>query len=210
MKVFWEVDMQRDFVYPDGKLAIPCAMKIVPNAKRLLKYALKNEIPILGSVDKHFKDDLEFKKFPLHCISGTPGQQVIPELDIEDTLYIPHKVGVMGKYQLMQYPELIDLIKNEPKKILFEKQSIDVFTNPHVEYVLEKLDVTEVVVYGVATDYCVKEAVMGLLKRGFDTTLVLKTIMGVDTETSEKAIIDMKDEGAKFLPMNEVMQDDGF
>ena len=205
MRVFWEVDMQRDFVYPNGKLAIPNAMKIVPNAKRLLKYALKNEIPVLGSVDKHFNDDMEFKKFPPHCISGTPGQQVIPELDIKDTLYIPHKVGEMGKYQLMQYPELIDLIKNEPKKILFEKQSINVFTNPHVEYVLEKLDVTEVVVYGVATEYCVKEAVMGLLKRGFDTILVLKTIMGVDAETSAKAIVDMREEGTKLLFMDEVM-----
>lgn len=206
MKVFWEVDMQRDFVYPDGKLAIPNVMKIVPNTKRLLNYAIKNEIQVLGSVDRHFKDDLEFKKFPPHCISGTPGQQVIPELDIKDTLYIPHKVGEMGKYQLMQYPELTDLIKNAPPKILFEKQTTDVFTNPHVEYVLEKLDVTEAIVYGVATDYCIKEAVMGLLKRGINTTLVLKTIMGLDAEASAKAIIDMRAEGVELLFLHEVMQ----
>ncbi len=206
MKVFWEVDMQRDFVDEDGKLIVPDARKIVSNIQKLMAYALKNEIQILGSVDRHFKDDLELKKFPPHCMNGTPGQRVIPELWVDDMLFIPHKVGEMGKYQQMQYPELTDLIKNTPKKILFEKQTTDVFTNPHVEYVLEKLDVTEAVVYGVATDYCVKEAVMGLLKRGIDVSVVLDAIEGINAVAEGQAFHTMKEHGAKLVELSEVLQ----
>ena len=206
MKVFWEVDMQRDFIFQDGKLPVPNGFKIVPNIKKLIEYALKNEIPILGSVDRHFKDDLELKTFPPHCMNGDFCQGVISQLDIKDTLYIPHKVGEMGKYQLMQYPEIIDLIKNDPQKILFEKQSIDVFTNPHVEYVLEKLDVTEVVVYGVAIEYCVREAVLGLLKRGIDVTVVIDATKGMDAESSGKVFDEMAEKGAKFVFLEEVMK----
>lgn len=206
MKVFWEVDMQRDFIFQDGKLPVPNGFKIVPNLQKLMKYAMKNEIQILGSVDRHFKDDLELKTFPPHCMNGTFTQGVITQLDIKDTLYIPHKIGEMGKFQMMQYPEIIDLIKNAPPKILFEKQTIDVFTNPHVGYVLEKLDVTEAIVYGVATEYCVKEAVLGLLKRGIKTSIVLDAIMGIDYKATETAKLEMRANGANFITTKEALQ----
>jgi nicotinamidase-related amidase len=33
--VFWEVDVQADFMLPDGKLYVPGAKKLLPNIRRL-------------------------------------------------------------------------------------------------------------------------------------------------------------------------------
>lgn len=211
MKVLWEVDMQKDFVYTSGALPVnegKGAGSIISNCKQLVRWAKANDIPILGSVDRHFEDDVELKQFPPHCMDGTEGQEIITELWVDNPVFIERKIDTMGKYVMHSYPELVDLIKITDRKLIFEKQNTDVFTNPNVEYVLEKLNVTEAIVYGVATDICVMDAVRGLLKRGIEVSVVADATEGLNEDAYEHALDEMEELGAKLVTTYGVIEDD--
>ena len=66
--LFWDVDTQIDFLSPQGKLYVPGAEKIIPNLRRLTKYAADHKIPIVSSTDAHVQNDPEFSQYPPHCL----------------------------------------------------------------------------------------------------------------------------------------------
>ena len=80
MKILVVVDMQNDFI--DGALGTPEAVKIVPYVKSAIA-AFDGKV--LFTRDTHFEnymDTQEGKKLPVpHCIKGTPGWEIHPELD---------------------------------------------------------------------------------------------------------------------------------
>ena len=43
--IFWEVDVQRDFILPGGKLYVPGAEKLLPNIRRLTDAARRGSLP---------------------------------------------------------------------------------------------------------------------------------------------------------------------
>jgi len=106
-----------------------------------------------------------------------------------------------------------NLKKTKEKKlpttgIYFEKQSYDVFTNPNTEVLLARANVDEAIVYGVATDYCVKAAVLGMQDRGIQTHVVTDAIEGVDVNPgdSKRALDEMVNAGAKLVTTQKVLE----
>lgn len=80
MKILVVVDMQKDFI--DGALGTPEAVAIVPYVKQ----AIENfEGKVFFTRDTHFSDYMdtqEGKHLPVpHCIQGTPGWEIHPQLD---------------------------------------------------------------------------------------------------------------------------------
>lgn len=80
MKILIVVDMQNDFI--DGALGTPEAVQIVPYVKEQIQ---KFDGKVLFTRDTHFPnymDTQEGKNLPVpHCIKGTPGWEIRPELD---------------------------------------------------------------------------------------------------------------------------------
>lgn len=80
MKILVVVDMQNDFI--DGALGTPEAVQIVPYVKELVA---NFDGKVIFTRDTHFSnymDTQEGKNLPVpHCIQGTPGWQIQPELD---------------------------------------------------------------------------------------------------------------------------------
>ncbi len=75
------IDMLRGFL-EEGQ-ALYCgdkARRIIPSVTGLLEREIEKGSGIFFICDCHAPDDLEFRMFPPHCIAGTPGAQVIPEL----------------------------------------------------------------------------------------------------------------------------------
>lgn len=79
-KLLIVVDMQNDFV--TGSLANPAAQKIIPNIVEKLK--AKDYSYLIFTRDTHQKNYLktqEGKNLPVeHCIEGTKGWEIVPEL----------------------------------------------------------------------------------------------------------------------------------
>ena len=80
MKILVVVDMQKDFI--DGALGTPEAVKIVPYVKECIEVF---DGKVLFTRDTHFDqymDTQEGKNLPVkHCIKGTPGWEIHPDLE---------------------------------------------------------------------------------------------------------------------------------
>ena len=186
--VFVDIDTQIDFIHDLGNLAVPGADGLRDNLKALTDFALVNKIKIIASMDAHPPDDSEFEIFPPHCVVGTEGQQKIEETTVENNSVITNEAEAV---------DLVDSV-SDFDQILLEKQAFDVFTNRHAEAVIDSLQAEEYVVYGVATDYCVRAAVLGLLERGCRVTVVEDAIAPVEKQTGEESLKLMRGEGAVF------------
>lgn len=203
--IFFDIDTQNDFILEDGALSVSGAESIRPNLKRLTDWARKNNLLIVASMDRHFglpefkEAEVELERwggpFPEHCMNGTDGQKKIQETSLKEPCYIESK----------RYSENeLENILLSKKEIIIEKQSFDVFSNPNTGIILR--GVKKAVVYGVATDYCVKAAALGLRSLGVHVLLVTDAIAGVAKDTSANAITAMKSAGVQFLTTDEVIK----
>jgi nicotinamidase/pyrazinamidase len=170
-RVFVDVDTQCDFINEDGKLYVPGAKEIKPVLQKISKLAKDEKIPVLKTMDCHEPNDPEFATFPPHCIKNSIGAASIIETA-------------------------------NKKAIIFEKQTYDVFDknygNKKIDNWLKENKVTEAWVYGVATEICVRAAVLGLCQRGITTYVFKNAIKGIRDEDVDKSIKEMKDAGAHF------------
>jgi len=184
--VFVDIDTQFDFMNPRGNLYVPGAEDIVDNIKKLFDYAKKHKIKILSSVDAHMVDDPEFNLFPPHCIKGTLGHQKIEASTCKDNIFIENVEQDITESMM------------DHEQIIVESQTFDIFESINTGGIVNKLDACNYVVFGVATDYCVKAAVLGLLKRGCNVYLVTDATKAITKEGEEKSLNEMKDTGAVF------------
>jgi len=191
--VFVDIDTQFDFMNPRGNLYVPGAEDIVDNIKKLFDYAKEHKIIILSSVDAHTVDDPEFKLFPSHCIKGTPGNQKIEASTCKDNIFIENVEQDITESMM------------DHEQIIVESQTFDIFDSMNTDGIVNKLDACNYVVFGVATDYCVKAAVLGLLQRGYNVCLVTDATKAITKEGEEKSLNEMKDAGAVFTTTKEVV-----
>lgn len=86
----------------------------------------------------------------------------------------------------------------------FVKQTFDVFSNPGFADRIKAMAPRTAVVYGVATDYCVKAAVLGLTAIVPRVWFVEDAIRPVDPQTGEEAIREMLAAGAQAITVQRV------
>lgn len=212
MRIFYDVDTQNDFMNKNGALYVPGAELIKPNLKLLTDYAEMNKVSIVGSLDVHFGTEEHKDKegelqrwggpFPDHCMYNSEGAMKISETRTFGSGQI-----ILPNYLSHGTWSRLDTAVSESKRnssVYFEKQSYDIFKTPFFERFLEKAGVKEAAVYGVATDYCIKAAVLGLQERGIQCYVVEDAIKGVAPETTESALEEMAKAGAKFVKAAEV------
>lgn len=217
--IFYQVDMQNDFMNKeDGRLQVPNAENIKTNIRTLSSIAEKKNIRRIKSMDRHFADDSELTRnggpFPDHCMDwsynqknkeGNYGLDFIPELQANGSYILEHKIAEGSNYRNYSEKELED-IANGNKDITIEKQHNDVFTNPAAEKVLAKMDVKEVIAYGVATEYCLLTAILGMQKRRIQTYVVTDAIEGITSTGAIEALRTMEEAGAKFIKTKDVQR----
>jgi nicotinamidase/pyrazinamidase len=189
--ILWDVDTQFDFMLPGGKLYVPGAEKTVPAMKRLVDAAREAGIVHVASADDHELTDAEISAepdfittYPPHCLRGTRGARKIPETDQEDPVPLALE-PVPDRYL-------------EGREFLLLKKNFDVFTNPHTERLLERLDPDEIVVFGVATDVCDDAAIRGFLARGLKVRFVEDAARGLDDDRVAISTASWRDQGVEF------------
>jgi nicotinamidase/pyrazinamidase len=197
--VFWEVDAQADFMLPGGKLYVPGAEQIIPHIRRLVKAAGEVNALLVSTVDAHFENDVEFRRFPPHCLRGSPGARIIPEGLLKNPLAIANDPSVGLPNDLLSHSQIV-----------LEKQTLDDFDNPHTGKLVSRLgDEVEYVVFGVATEYCVWFAAKGLLDRRRKVTIVGDAIRALDPEEGRRTLGELRVLGARVLTTDEVLREIG-
>jgi nicotinamidase/pyrazinamidase len=193
--IFWEVDVQRDFVLPGGSLYVPGAEKLLPNIRRLTDAARQGKVFLASHGDFHPPDDPEFKIFPPHCVKGTPGSELVPEAITENVARVPNQLDARLPQDLYKY-----------QQVLLEKQTLSIFESRHADALVEKLGShPEFVVFGVVTEYCVSFAVKGLLDRGRRVAVVTDAIETLNKEEGEKAVAEFVRRGARLTTTDQAL-----
>lgn len=179
MKALIVVDVQNDFC-PGGALAVTDGDKVVDPINELSKQFEADGLPIIFTRDWHPANHLSFKEnggiWPPHCIAGTPGAAFHPNL------YFPSVAFLVSK-------------ATEP-----DMEAYSGFQGTGLASWLRQIDVDELVVAGLATDYCVKNTVIDAIKLGFKVTLALNAIKAVNVNPTdgETAINEMKSLGVQI------------
>lgn len=212
-KIFVDVDVQRDFCESDGALYVPGSPNDV--MRKIVQYAVDRRIPIFGSVDSHAWDAWEFASsgrkgpngeqpnFPDHCVKGTPGW-----LKIDGTL--PPTFRFVPNVKEAPLESLVDeVLSGQTRGVYFEKEVYSLFANPlaeaFVKMIAQRYDETpEFWVFGVATDYCVRAAALGLAQRGYQTVLLTDAIAGITPKGIEEALEEMRKAGVRLSSTTEL------
>lgn len=92
------VDMQNDFVKPDGALQVPAALEAVPRIQGLLQRARERGVRVAYTQDTHRADDPEWDNWPEHVRVGTWGWEIIDELEPEPGELVCRKTRYDGFY----------------------------------------------------------------------------------------------------------------
>jgi nicotinamidase/pyrazinamidase len=193
--VFVDIDTQRDFLDPSGALFVPGSGRIVSSLARLTAFARSRGIPVLATACAHSADDAELRQFPPHCMVGTAGQRRIAATDWPG--------GEVLTADSLHFGDL-------PHHLTIQKRSFDLFSHPDADRLigLYRRPHPTFVVYGVATDYCVKAAVHGLLDRGSSVAVVVDAIRAIDPSAEPEILAGFVRRGA-VLTVTDVVCEDG-
>jgi nicotinamidase/pyrazinamidase len=193
--VFWEVDVQKDFMLPGGKLYVPGAEKLLPNIRKLTDAARRDEVFLVSHGCFHAVDDPEFSQFPPHCVKGTPGAEFVPEA-------LADRVVRVENLPSAKLPE--DFLKYQ--QIVLEKETLDIFQTRHADALVKRLgDRAEFVVFGVVTEYCVGFAVKGLLQRKRRVAVVRDAIETLAADVGQKSMAEFERLGARLVTTEEAL-----
>jgi len=173
------VDVQNDFC-PGGTLAVPHGDEVLQPLNQLIDEFLERGDPVFKSRDWHPRFTKHFAAYggtwPVHCVQNTKGAAFHPALRDDP------RIKVVSKG-------------------LGDKDSYSAFDETDLTSQLRQQGVEEVVVGGLATDYCVKNTVLDALKNGFKVKAVEDAMRAVELQPGdgEKAIEEMRAAGAEII-----------
>ncbi len=165
------VDMLVDFIDKKGALYCgPSSEKMVPFIKKKIEEAREAGDRIIYIADSHRANDKEFQMFPRHCVTGTPGAEVIAPL------------------------------KPRRDDIIIRKPTLSCFYRTRLEDTLKKNRIKHVTAMGVCTSICVMDAVGELRCRGYSVTVFKKGVADFDQKFHRFALERMtKTYGAEVI-----------
>lgn len=172
------VDIQVDFL-PGGALAVKNGETVISPLNDYIKIFSGASLPIFFTRDWHPRNHISFKEnggpWPPHCVMDTP--------------------GAMFPKELLMPADNIHIISNGMKN---EVDAYSAFQDAQLSAILREKSVRRVYIGGLATDYCVKNTVLGALSLGFEAVVLLDAIRGIDLNSgdSEKAVKQMLCAGA--------------
>jgi nicotinamidase/pyrazinamidase len=184
--VFVDIDTQRDFLDESGVLYVPDSRAIVANLQTLSGLAASRGIPVLATACSHREGDPEFAQFPPHCMAGSEGQRRIPATECFDSVVLEPEDRLNGPV---------------PPHLTLHKREFDVFSRPDADEVIARYNEARptFVVYGVATDYCVRAAVEGLLARGCRVAVIVDAIRAIDPDAEASLLTDWARRGTLLV-----------
>lgn len=175
---------------PNGKLYVPGAEEIRANLAYLTEMGAYWG-HLSGSVDAHRLNDDEFREWPEHCVTGTPGQHKIPESIVKCILFVPSvKLSIEQLSEVAAYEG----------QVIFEKQDTDLRTNPNVKPYMDMIRPEIIVIYGVVTEICVNLAVDFFARDlGYETVVVIDAIKEIDLSKADSYMAEWKALGVEML-----------
>ena len=203
MKALLVVDVQNDFC-PGGALAVPEGDAIVPRINQLGRHFAH----VILTQDWHPPGHLSFASshpgrepfetvrlvsgeqilWPDHCVQGTVGAELHPDLSLEKAELIIRK-GF--RPEVDSYSAFFENDHRTPTGL--------------AGYVKER-EIDTLFICGLATDFCVHRSAIDGREQGLNIEVVMDAARGIDTEGSmDRAIAAMRQSGVVLTSSEEVL-----
>lgn len=172
------VDVQRDFC-PGGALAVPDGDAVVAVLDRWVDAARSAGATVVASQDWHPADHVSFEErggpWPRHCVRGTPGAELHPDLHLPPDAIVVHK----GRDR--------------------DEEQYSAFDRTGLASTLRGIGVQRVWIGGLAQDVCVRATVLDAQRHGFETHVLVDATRPVDPATGRASLNEMQRAGAELV-----------
>jgi nicotinamidase/pyrazinamidase len=166
------VDVQNDFVDPAGSLSVAGGEEIVPVVNDLVTAARGGGSPVVYTQDWHPPVTPHFASsggiWPDHCVQGTWGAELHPDLLVEGPIV---RKGAEGEDGYSGFRGRDPVTGEEGPTAL--------------EGILRDAGARRVVIAGLATDYCVLETARHAVELGFEAEVVRAAVRAVDRQPGD-------------------------
>ena len=196
------VDVQNDFC-EGGSLAVPGGAAVAGAISEYVE-AHHNEFDhVLATQDwhidpgAHFSDAPDFKEsWPPHCVAGTKGAELHPDLDTEYIQAYFQKGQFSAAYSgfdgLLAPEDAVPTGERPPGAMPGDAERFAPDDDAiGLDDWLQSHDVEDVVVVGIATDYCVRATALDAVQAGYGVTVLRSLTAGI-AEDLEDAVAEME------------------
>jgi nicotinamidase/pyrazinamidase len=179
-------DVQNDFADPAGSLSVRDGQEIVPFVNEQILRAAQAGALVVYTQDWHPPSTPHFEKdggiWPVHCVQGSWGAAFHPDLAVGGDVV---RKGTGGEDGYSGFSV------RDPRTGDRGPTALESLLRAH--------DVEDVVIVGIATDYCVKETALDAVRLGFGATVLLEGIRAVDLRPGDgdRAVEEMRGAGAR-------------
>jgi nicotinamidase/pyrazinamidase len=180
------VDVQNDFC-PGGALAVPDGEAVIPVLNRLAARAAALGFPVYASRDWHPPDSRHFTAnggaWPPHCVAGTTGARLHPDLDLPPGALIVTKGTGRDEDGYSAFDGTI-----AGRGTLLAD--------------LRARGINHLVIGGLATDYCVRASALDARRHGLAVTLAIDGVRAVDLQPgdADRALAELRAAGVELRP----------
>ena len=191
------VDMQGDFTtWKDGSLAVNGTDQAFVEKVQKTTVMLKEKgYPIFATQDWHPADHISF-------YSNHAGKKPFEAIQLEggrtQVLWPPHCVQGTKNAEILLDNDMFVAVVKKGKDKRYDSYSgfqDDGGAKTEMNAILQENGIKEIIVYGIATDYCVKATAIDAADAGYKVTVVEGLCKGVAPDTSTKALDEMKAKG---------------
>ncbi|QLG71507.1 hypothetical protein HG535_0B05490 [Zygotorulaspora mrakii] len=212
-KALLVIDIQNDFLPPNGSLAVASGDEIVEPVIKLMNDPKQEWHRIVLTRDWHPPDHISFAKshgkpefskieyhspipgdssvqegvlWPVHCVQGTPGSQLAAPL-IEEQKKLGCRVVDKGYLHDREYYSAFNDIWD------YHRTELNNYLKSH--------HITDVYVVGLALDYCVKNTAISASKLGYKTYIIkdYTRAINTDSESERKLEAELKKYNVKLI-----------
>ncbi|CCC66745.1 hypothetical protein NCAS_0A01870 [Naumovozyma castellii] len=212
MKALLIIDVQNDFLPPNGSLAVPKGDEIVNPILSLIHDSQQDWHRVVMTRDWHPKNHISFAKrhgqepyssityksprpgdsstqegtlWPVHCVQNTRGSQLADPL-LKETYKNHYKIVDKGFLSDREYYSAFNDIWD------FHKTELNDY--------LKKHHITQVYVVGLALDFCVKNTAISAAKLGYETIILKDYTRAInsDEESMEKLKKELEEHNIKL------------
>lgn len=198
------VDVQGDFTeWARGSLAVPATGRDYLDRVEEATRRFSKLWPVFATQDWHPPDHISFytnhpgrKPFeaiqvegrtqvlwPPHCVHGTPGAKIL----IDNNLFL----GVIQKGRDRRFDS-------------YSGFKDDGGNPTELDAILRLHGIERIILYGLATDYCVRATALDARALGYEVWLIEDLCRGVSPDTTEAAIKEMRAAGVKVVKEGDI------
>ncbi|MGH2736442.1 MAG: isochorismatase family protein [Actinomycetota bacterium] len=181
------VDVQNDFADPNGSLYVQGGEEVVPLINEEIGRAGAAGASVFFTQDWHPESTPHFQKdggiWPVHCVMDTWGAEFHPSLEVAGEVVRKGTGGEDGYSGFTVADPTTGRTESTP-----------------LESNLRNAGVEEVVVVGLATDYCVKQTALDSVRLGFHTSVLSDQVRAVDLEAGDgdRALEEIRGAGGRI------------